>query len=535
MQKTKEILNWHLNFADMKYASEHVFSLETKNIVTTSISQLKELSQRLPDGNKLPEKKLIKDIYFLFQKENVQEYPYLISLFSKRDARILVYALDYQPENGGEIILFSDKFGVARNIILDKWKDSFIISLWHVLLKDWNNLLVFEEQRELLTELLNSKCNGYEGSRKNILGVTHIISFFIKKDSPKEYARNLINYKKLISNAHILLKQKESILVYEYFSSVIYSYIETIDKKLITNEITVSIYQFLQKHNNKKVTIISCSQIINSDKFNQSIEIVKTQTVAMIGDPIKAHLWRYNGLTETQENSVELARKKLNIILNKRFIKVFFEKLVQDERRKKYWLKFIDKIDDIKFSGNRDNFRYLKNIESVSKYVDFRYKITTRTQPTCALIIYARNFVFVEFTDMGALYIYKHKNFKINLNAINGMEDLKIWSRYDFACKNSPDTGGYYDYNTYEYVKVTKYKLNEEGRITHQGDWEKRVNAWMKKYFTNSILEPQTTIKNNRIKKDKNMFWESKTLLWSKTPQPGYAFSRKKNAWWKYK
>src|SRR5690606_15549280 len=127
-----------------------------------------------------------------------------------------------------------------------------------------------------------------------------------------------------------------------------------------------------------------------------------------IGDPIKIHLWRYDGLTENQEETVESARKKLNAILNQRFIKVFFEKLVQDERRKKYWLKFIDKIDDIRFSGNRDNFRYLKNIESVSKHVDSRYKITTRNQPTCALIIYARNYVFVEFTDTGALYIYKN-------------------------------------------------------------------------------------------------------------------------------
>jgi len=469
MQNTKEILKWYLNFSEMKYAAEHVFSRETKNIVDISIHQLKELSERLPDGNKLPEKKLIKDVYFLFYNESNKEYQNLISLFSKRDTRVLVYALDYKPENGGEIILFSEKFGIARNLILDKWKDSFIISLWHLLLKNWNNLLVFQTQRELLTELLNSKCNAYDKTRKDILGVTRIISFFLTKDSPKEFAINLIKYKKLISGAHITLKQKESILVYEYFSSVIYSYIETIDEKIITTEITVSIYNFLQKHNNKKVTIISCSQIINSNKFNQTIDIVKNQTVAMIGDPIKAHLWRFNGLSSTQEESVESARKKLNILLNQHFIKVFFEKLVQDERRKKYWLKFIDKIDDIKFSGSRDNYRYLKNIESVSKYVDSRYKTTSRNQSTCALIIYSKNFVFVEFTDTGALYIYKKQNFKVNLNTIDTMEDLKSWPSHKYACKNAEQSGYIY--------------LNEEGRITHQGYWESRFDSWMRKYY----------------------------------------------------
>jgi hypothetical protein len=205
MQNTKEILKWYFNFSEMKFAAEHIFSRETKNIVDISIGQLKELSERLPNGNKLPEKKLIKDVYFLFYKESNHEYIYLISLFSKRDTRILVYALDYQPENGDEIILFSKKFGIARNLILDKWKDSFIISLWHVLLKNWNNLLVFQTQRELLTELLQSKCGAYNKTRKDILGVIRIISFFLKKDSPKEFAENLISYKKLISDSIVLI------------------------------------------------------------------------------------------------------------------------------------------------------------------------------------------------------------------------------------------------------------------------------------------------------------------------------------------
>lgn len=521
MQNTREILKWYLNFSDMKYAAEHVFSRETKNSFDISIRLLKELSERLPDGNKLPEKKLIKDVYFLFQRESHQEYFYLISLFSKRDTRILVYALDYQPEYGGEIILFSEKFGTAKKLILNNWKDSFIINLWHVLLKNWNNLLEFQTQREQLTELLDSKCNAYDKSRKDILGVTRIMSFFLKKDSPKEFAQNLINYKKLISDSHLTLKQKESILTYEYFSSVLEQYIDIINNESITRDSTSAIYLFLQKHNNKKITIISCSKIINSNKFNHTIDIVKNHTVSMVGDPIKTHLWRYNGLSRIQEESVESARKKLNILLNQHFIKVFFEKLVQDERRKNYWLKFIDKIDDIKFSGSSDNYRYLKNIESVSIYVDSRFKITSRTQSTSALIIYSRNFVFVEFTDTGALYIYKHKNFRVNLNSISGMEDLKTWSKYDYACKNS-ETPGYVD-------------LNEEGRITHQGYWEGRVDVWMNKYYLNSVLDSSSINRDDNSNKNEEMFWESKTLYWSKKKLPGYTYSSKKDAWWKYK
>ena len=56
MQNTKEILKWHLNFAEMKYAAEHVFSRETKNIFDISIKQLVELSERLPEGINSPKR-----------------------------------------------------------------------------------------------------------------------------------------------------------------------------------------------------------------------------------------------------------------------------------------------------------------------------------------------------------------------------------------------------------------------------------------------------------------------------------------------
>ena len=118
MQNTKEILKWHLNFSEMKYAAKHVFSSETKSIVNISIRQLKELSERLPDGNKLPEKKLIKDVYFLFYKETNKEDQHIFSLFSKRGTGVLVYASDYKPDNGSEIILFSQKFKIEWILFL---------------------------------------------------------------------------------------------------------------------------------------------------------------------------------------------------------------------------------------------------------------------------------------------------------------------------------------------------------------------------------------------------------------------------------
>lgn len=469
MQKTKDILNWYFSPTDFKYTAEHLFLDNTKNKISNSVLKMKELAIRLPEGNKLPETKLIDDIYNLFQDKYNQEYSVFNSLFSKRDVRILVWTLDYQPRESSQIILFTEQFKTAKRIISDKWKDSFIISLWHILLKNWNVLQNYEDQRISLTKLLNTKSGEYNRSRTDIVNISANISLFIKHDSPKEYANRLLKRKILISEANSLINQKETVLVYEYYSKVVEEYVEIIERNKIEHDITLAIYQFLIKQNSKKSKLLICSYLINNAKFHKVTEIIKNQTVNMVGDPVKKHLWKYSNLTESQETNIEIARNKLNMLLNKDFIDVFFERLVQDDRRKRYWLKFIDKINDIKFVGNRANYRYLKNIESISKFVDSRYKTTSRNQSTCALIIYSKDFVFVEFTDTGALYIYKYQNFNVNLNAISAMEDLKTWSRYKYACKNS-DYSGYVD-------------LNEEGRITHQGDWESRVNVWMKKYY----------------------------------------------------
>lgn len=468
MPKTNDILNWHFNPNDFKYKAEHLFEERTKSDVDNSLVKLNKLTDRLPEGGQVPEKKLIRDIYYLFQSNYDKDHLNNDS-FSGRNVRILIWALDFQPSSDDEAILFSPKFKAALHLINNKWKDSFFISLSHVFLKNWTSLKHFNDNRKLFVQTLSEKGALYSGGRKDIHKLTSRTNLFLDSESSVNYAIELIENDISIDKANHILEQKEHILSYEFFSEVSNKYIDLVTKTSIKKDLAIGVYQFLERHNKKKITLLLCSKIINNDSFKNLIDLVKNETVKLIADPVKSHLWKHSELNFQEQQDIENARKKLNILLNKKFIQVFFEKLVEDDRRKRYWLRFIDKMDDIKFSGNRSNYQYLKNIESISKYVDYRYKVTTRKQNTCALIIYSKDYVFVEFTDTGALYIYKSKSFRVNLNSINGMEDLKTWSRYDYACKNS-NYSGYFD-------------LREEGRIVHQGYWEMRVNAWMKKYY----------------------------------------------------
>ena len=462
MPTINDILNWSLSSSTFKHNADKIIYSKTKKDIKDSIEQVNELISKLPDGGTVPDSRQIKDIYLLFiDSINGSEI-----VFSRRDTRMLLWALDYEPDNN-EAILYSDNFNIAIDIINKNWRDSFIITLWHLLLKNWNTLLKYPDQKKLISKILKDKLKKYNMSRKDILNLSKNINLFIKNDSPYLYARDLINKGYSIDKAHELIKQKESILFYEFFSEVVINYIEFIDN---FNDIELnSIYDFLRFQNSQRSKLLVCSAIINSGKYGRHEAIVKSRTLNIIGDPSKEHLWKFNKITYAEELEIESARKKLNIMLNKQFIRVFFENLVSDPRRKNYWMKFIDKIEDIKFIGNRSNYDYLKSVESISKFVDSRYRIMKSRADTCSLIIYSRGFVFTEFTDTGALYIYKNNSFNVNLNNVSNIADLKTWPISKYACKKSLNHG---------YVN-----LNEEGRITHQGDWESRFNLWMREYY----------------------------------------------------
>ena len=246
-------------------------------------------------------------------------------------------------------------------------------------------------------------------------------------------------------------------------------YLKTIDKKDISKELVEAVLVEIKGINRKKYKLILLSILITYGKFSKTINTIQQAAFSIIGDPIVKRHWLSGHLNEEEIELVESARKKLLILMNKKFIKIFFSKLVQDPRREKYWLKFIDDIEDVKFVGNRLNYSILKNNQEISKYVDARYTITRSNQSTSALIFWAKDYVFVEFSDTGSVYIYKHESFNIKLNHIEKIGDLKKWNRGMSIVKKE----SYY------------YNLRSEGTLIHAGAWEERLDVWMRKYFYN--------------------------------------------------
>lgn len=465
MPRIEDILEWHFRASHFKYPAQHLLTQRTRERISKSISTLEILIEKMPDGGDMPDRQSIEDIYLLF----VNNYKTPGFTMSKRNTRLLVWALDYQPLNDKKI-LFSDKLNSAIYLINKNWRDSFIISLWHILLKNWSDLLLHVANKKLLTNLLKDKCKQYNKSRSSILNISENIDFFLPDNSPQMYATLLLVEKTSLSHANKLFNYKQRIITYDYFAFVAHEYVGLSKNKNLDSKLVRGVYHFLENHKTKKTTLLICSQIINEEIYNNNIDIIKSETVRLIGDTAVGHLWRNNDLSSDEQKEVEKARRKLSAYLNKEFIEIFFKTLVEDERREEYWLKFINEIHDIKFVGNRANYLILKKMKSVSEFVDNRYRVTSSSQRTCALVMSIKNFVFVEFSDTGALYIYKEESFinKVNLNAVGSIQDLKMWSTTKSAASNSYYGG---------------VDVNIEGRITHQGAWESRVNAWMRRYY----------------------------------------------------
>jgi hypothetical protein len=473
MPNIKEILGWHWRLSNLQSFAEKVISQKTKDTLRESEGTLIELASKLPPGVKLPEKRQLENIYQLFMENRNDKISELRLKFSKRETRFLIGILDFVGDPDEPIIIATRHFKTVLKVIDSKWRDAYIIYLFHFLLRNWEVLMSHRKNMTRLKKILKDKTQNYKGTRKDIVRISENIDHFLHDDSPSRYLNLLEKADLRINEAHSLIGQRESILGYSFFHQIVILYVQSEVFSNFNKEDFLSIYNYLYIQKNQKFNLIICSHIINNELLLRYQDEIKDNTVRLIADPVVYHKWRHADLSESQRFMVEKARNRLNTWMNDQLIKLFFEELVQDQRRKKYWLKFSEEIDDIKFCGNLTNYLYLKGFEGMSDLLSSRYKITKHYQKTSALIIYSKNFVFVEFTDSGAIYIYKDENFKINLNSVYTMRDLKKWPVQVFACKvnqNSSYYGGYYE-------------TKPEGRIVHNGDWESKVNAWMRNHY----------------------------------------------------
>lgn len=467
MANIKELLHWRLLFTVFRTNGKKLITHETKSVFNENINALNIIASQQSKISEIPKVELIKEVYLKFKDLEDEPNEIFLNSFSKREVRLLVWSLDFK---GKDSILFSKQFLKFISLMNDYWRDSYIIPLWYILLKNWNTLNKNKTRFSEYISMLKRKCDAYDKSRKDVLAIKTHFDFWEEKEGIDAFVNFLVLNNVKISNICKSLNLNTNLIGTDYYYESFLLYLKRVKEVNITNDLVAETVFEIRGIQETKYKLLYLSVLLTYPRFKSEIPEIQRAAFDIIGDPIVKRHWVNKHLNEEEAELVENARKLLMVLMNKKFIKLFFSKLVQDPRRETYWLKFIDDIEDVKFIGNKLNYSILKNDQEISKYVDARYTITRSNQSTSALIFWAKKYVFVEFSDKGAVYIYRRESFSIKTKHIENITDLKRWPRGMAVIKS---VGNYWEFMP-------------EGTHAHIGEkWEFRLNIWMKKYFYN--------------------------------------------------
>ena len=359
--------------------------------------------------------------------------------------------------------------------LLDKnWKNMFFNGLVFYLLNSWHS--IESDYRDLTSQLLVRKLNSYSESNRRYSLWRNRANLF-DSNGPVRMAALLKAKNMSMAEAPSLLGFKNTSIKQAYYSDVIVKYVET---NHITN--LDSIEQVFELHNlDRTKKLIFAYLVETEDRIGDGLRRAQLCRYANVklGDVTLASSWApFTGATEKEVQRLRKAMELVNMWFLQQIVESFFEICVQDRERKSFWLKYVQNrsITRFKIIGSTAIKRLLQSNSKIgSMFLRHFIETNSYSSQTSALALFMKNKMFVEFSDTGALYVYNqtHSMVKKVTNArygISSTNELKIPSMNVLIEANT--WGGYYYY--------------EEGRMTHQGYWQQRLEGWLNKMVLSS-------------------------------------------------
>ena len=359
--------------------------------------------------------------------------------------------------------------------LLDKnWKNMFFNGLVFYLLNSWHS--IESDYRDLTSQLLVRKLNSYSESNRRYSLWRNRANLF-DSNGPVRMAALLKAKNMSMAEAPSLLGFKNTSIKQAYYSDVIVKYVET---NHITN--LDSIEQVFELHNlDRTKKLIFAYLVETEDRIGDGLRRAQLCRYANVklGDVTLASSWApFTGATEKEVQRLRKAMELVNMWFLQQIVESFFEICVQDRERKSFWLKYVQNrsITRFKIIGSTAIKRLLQSNSKIgSMFLRHFIETNSYSSQTSALALFMKNKMFVEFSDTGALYVYNqtHSMVKKVTNArygISSTNELKIPSMNVLIEANT--WGGYYYY--------------EEGRMTHQGYWQQRLEGWINKMVLSS-------------------------------------------------
>lgn len=522
MPTTQDILQFHFSPTTFQQSAQKIIPINLASLNDHRIDKLQKIIEELGTASfSFSGDNLIPQVFRKFKNS-------INTNFDRRELRTLSYSLNYSEQNLSIIFHNENELKYALTLLDTNWRDSFLVGLIDCFLRNWETK--YTKSLEQIEQFILNKLENYSGNRGTLISLKKNKRYFNTKNGDLVLGDTIAKLNKPIQEATKVLSVPESWWTYNYFSKVIVTYYER-NKSNISAEID-NLNEVIIKHNNSITNKRLISKIIiqaNKPDFMTLQDQIKKIAFAQIGDPNNISNWNtFDNATEIERKEIIQARNILNEWITQQFINVFFKVCINDDRRKKFWLRFVSKISSFKVYGPLHTQNILKRDERVAEYVESRFEIVTSKRDVSAFILYMGDYMLIEFSNEGyAFYAYKITSpYRPSLDfKLNSVDDLR-----NASMPMAIQSDNYYDY------------FNDEGRLTHRDGnqiWETKFNSWMnKKVLGGTVMKTNSPIEvsaKESIAENSNEQWETSSNYWSTRELPGYTYSKKKDAWYKNK
>lgn len=458
-------INDYLNFFYSSHENNSEISKNLSYLLETRIAKLENITKSIELSSFVnPSLATIPLVYNKFKKnKNSEKYE-----FTPRELKTLTYGLTYSENSQGAIFTDSEELFTVLKLFNDSWRDYYLYGLIDCLLQNWNNF--HSMSKSMLSDFVMESLEKYDGNRKILQSFKNNKRYFdINNNGDLTLGAELAIKKIPIVDVTSYLGVPAIWLMYNYFSNVIITYFEKL--KLSSAGELGTIDNLLPVHNNKDTNKKLLSRLIikaNTAQFHHLKDSVKKLAFNFIGDPSLKSKWYLENSSQSDVKILEDARIILNEWITSEFINVFFKHVINEPRRKTFWLKYSSKISSFKVYGPHSVKRRLKQVASITDFVDARFESVRSSKDVSAIIMYIKDYMLIEFSDKGyAFYAYKINSKHIpNLDyGLNSVDQLR----------------------TYPYQLISRTgniinNTNQEGKLNHSDghlSWEEVFSYWL--------------------------------------------------------
>ncbi|MCH8568376.1 MAG: hypothetical protein LAT67_08940 [Balneolales bacterium] len=387
---------------------------------------------------------------------------------SRKELRHLSYLVIMEQENHRSIVSNDKAFSFYLELCEIHWSNILLNSLVFLLFRIWNQPQ--QESVDTLRLTILKYLNMYNGKRKHLVFLKENPQFVHNKSGPIKLAGFCSKYYLEVSSLVLYMQLGTSWLTLGYFEDAIVIFLDNTIK--LENPDWEQSLQFilnlgLSSDVKKRVLarFILAENLMQNDRNRR---VVRQWAIQYIGKPKNTAAWKLdnNAAMPSEKELLEKARRQVLAWVARGVIEFFFEKCINEPRRRNFWLQYAQEISDVNVYVSNYTKQSLKTDTRFKDLLDDYFTIVNNTSDAAAIIMHVKNYVLIEFSDTGnAFFAIRAKNYFIN-NRISKVEDLKpvnvpILLRRD---------------------RTYIFDIQDEGRLSHHDgvlNWEEYFAKWI--------------------------------------------------------